>query len=135
MPSQKMPKTSLSHSKISYKRLLGAVIALIAFFMLLTSVIGLAEKYFAIKGRTRELKEKQLKLEQKELALMQENAYLETPDGQQQSLRAKFNVVQPGEEMIIITAPIAPAPQPASEQSRIGHWWEVIVRGLGLKND
>ncbi len=135
MPLQKMPKTSLSHSKISYKRLLGAVIALIAFFMLLTSVIGLAEKYFAIKGRTRELKEKQLKLEQKELALMQENAYLETPDGQQQSLRAKFNVVQPGEEMIIITTPITPAPEPTSEQSRIGHWWEVIVRGLGLKND
>ncbi|MFZ4500557.1 MAG: hypothetical protein ACOYMZ_03675 [Minisyncoccia bacterium] len=123
------------HSKLSYKRLLGALIALIAFFMLLTSVIGLAEKYFAIKGRTRELKEKQIKLEQKELALMQENAYLETPDGQQQSLRAKFNVVQPGEEMIIITGPLVAEPVPLEKQSRFSHWWEVIVRGLGLKND
>lgn len=124
-----------SKSKISYKRLLGAMVALIAFFMLLTSVIGLAEKYFAIKGRTRELKTKQIKLEEKELALMEQNTYLETPDGQQQSLRAKFNVVQPGEEMIIITAPLAAEPVPAEEQTRIGHWWEAIVRGLGLKKD
>ncbi|HEY0980155.1 MAG TPA: hypothetical protein VGE18_01975 [Candidatus Paceibacterota bacterium] len=124
-----------SKQKISYKRLLGALVALIAFFMLLTSVIGLAEKYFAIKGRTRELKTKQAKLEEKELALMEQNSYLETPDGQQQSLRAKFNVVKPGEEMIIITAPVVPEPVPVKEQSRIGHWWEAILRGLGFKKD
>ena len=128
-----MPKTSPSNSKLSSKRLLGALIALIAFFMLLTSVIGLAEKYFAIKGRTQELKTQQTKLEDKELALMEQNSYLETTDGQQQSLRAKFNVVQPGEEMIIITAPIAPEPMPIEERSRIGHWWQSVIRGIGLR--
>jgi len=128
-----MPKTQLSHSnRISYKRLLGTGVALVAFFILLTSVIGLAEKYFTIKARTRELKKQQAALVLKEQALMEQNAYLETSDGKAQSLRAKFNVVQPGEEMIIISTLPDVEPVPEEPQSRVGHWWDVIIKGLGF---
>jgi len=131
-----MHKTQLSHShKLSYKRLLGTGVALVAFFLLLTSVIGLAEKYFAIKSRTKELKKQQDALVLKERSLMEQNAYLETPDGQAQVLRAKFNVVQPGEEMIVIMNPPELEIPPEKEQSRLRHWWESLVRGLGFKKE
>jgi len=131
-----MAKTQFtSNNRISYKTLLGTGVALVAFFVLLTSVIGLAEKYFAIKGRTKELKKQQVTLIEKEQALMEQNAYLETPDGQAQVLRSKFNVVQPGEEMIIIMTPPEPVVPPEKEQSRIGHWWDAIVHGLGFKKE
>ncbi len=132
-----MVKTQFSHPHhtLSYKRLIAAGIALVVFFLLLTSVIGLAEKYFAIQKRTREIKNQQVVLEEKERVLTEQNAYLQTVDGQQQSLRAKFNVVNPGEEMIVITMPPDPAPLPAPEQSRIGGWWESLIRGLGFKKE
>ena len=131
-----MTKTQFqNNSRISYKTLLGTGIALVAFFVLLTSVIGLAEKYFAIKGRTKELKKQQAALIRKEESLMEQNAYLETPDGKAQVLRAKFNVVQPGEEMIVIMATPEPELPPEKEQSRIGHWWDAIVRGLGFNKE
>lgn len=132
-----MPKTQFphTHSKLSYKRLLGTGIALLAFFVLLTSVIGLAEKYIALQRRTKDLKKQQAALVQKEQALMEQNAYLETPEGKAQLLRAKYNVVQPGEEMIVITAIPEPDLPPAKEQSRFGHWWDSLIRGLGFGQD
>ena len=131
-----MAKTQFPNNrKISYKTLLGTGVALVAFFVLLTSVIGLGEKYFAIKSRTKELKKQQATLIAKEQSLMEQNAYLETPDGKAQVLRAKFNVVQPGEEMIVIMTPPEPELPPEKEQSRIGHWWDAIVHGLGFKKE
>ena len=131
-----MAKTQFpDNRKISYKTLLGTGIALVAFFVLLTSVIGLGEKYFAIKSRTKELKKQQATLIAKEQSLMEQNAYLETPEGKAQVLRAKFNVVQPGEEMIVIMATPEPELAPEKDQSRIGHWWDAIVRGLGFKKE
>lgn len=132
-----MAKTqfSSSNSTISYKRLLAAMIALVVFFLLLTSVIGLAEKYYAIRKRTGEIKVQQVTLLEKERALMEQNAYLSTVDGQQQSLRAKFNVVKPGEEMIVITVPVEPLAAPAAPKTGFGHWWQTILQGLGFKKE
>lgn len=130
-----MAKTqfSPSNSKLSYKRLLAAVAALIVFFLLLTSVIGLAEKYVALHKRTREIKAQQAVLKEKERDLMELNAYLATVDGQQQSLRAKFNVVKPGEEMIVITVPLEPQAAPMAPKTGFGHWWQTILQGLGIQ--
>lgn len=131
-----MTKTQFSDNrKISYKTLLGTAVALVAFFLLLTSVIGLAEKYFAIKGRTKELKKQQAALILKEQSLMEQNAYLETEEGKGQVLRAKFNVVRPGEEMIVLLTPPEVEQPPVKEQSRLGHWWDAIIHGLGIKKE
>ena len=131
-----MTKTQFPNNRqISYKTLLGTGVALVAFFVLLTSVIGLAEKYFAIKSRTKELKKQQTALVIKEQALMEQNAYLETDEGKSQVLRAKFNVVHPGEEMIVIVTPPELEQPPEKEQSRIGHWWDAIVKGLGFRKE
>lgn len=128
-----MAKTQLSHpQRISYKRLLATGAALVVFFLLLTSVIGLGEKYFTIKSRTKELKKQQETLIRKEQALMEQNAYLETSDGKAQSLRAKFNVVQPGEEMIVISTSGELPKNDMRQSSGIRHWWNVLITGLGF---
>lgn len=117
---------------ISSKRILGALIALVVFFLLLMSVIRLAEKYFAIKTRSRELQEEQTTLTAKQNELVQTNAYLATPGGTEQSLRERYNYLKPGEEMIIITPDTSPAPLPPPS-SGIGHWWDELLHGLGIR--
>ncbi|MEO5646149.1 MAG: hypothetical protein ABIO57_03580 [Candidatus Paceibacterota bacterium] len=115
------------------KRILGAAISLVIFFLFLTSVIGLAQKYFTIKARNKELNIEQSALAQKEKSLTTTNTYLATPEGTEQSLRERYNYIKPGEEMIVITPDTAP---PIVEQKTgVAHWWDQLLRGLGLRKD
>lgn len=122
-----------SQKQIPAKRALGAAASLLIFFLLMTSVIGLAEKYFAVKKRNRELTEESTSLQQKEVALAATNAYITSPEGTEQSLRERYNYVKPGEEMILIS-PEAPAPAAAAHQSAVARWWEELLQGIGLKH-
>lgn len=131
-----MPKTQLSkrQHRTAPKRVLGAALALIVAFLLLSSVIGLAEKYVAIQGRVRDLKEEQRELADKKTRLEATNRYIETNEGRERELRAKYNVVKPGEGMIVITEP-APLEGDRGPSSRVGRWWDSLLRGLGLRRD
>lgn len=119
------------HHSISPKRILGSVVALIVFFLLLTSVIGLGQKYFTLKSRSKELSEEQSELTQKEKTLSETNAYLATPEGTEESLRERYNYIKPGEQIIVITPdPAASTPEPSTG---IVHWWQELLKGLGIR--
>ncbi len=119
-----MPKTQFTAShqpKVPPKRLLGAALAVLLFCLLLSSVIRLAEKYFAVRARNRELATETVALQQKQASLEATNAYLSSPAGVEESLRERYNDVKPGEGMIIVTPQtpaVTAAPQPA-----VIRWW------------
>lgn len=130
-----MAKTQFSH-RLSYKVVLSTLLALGVFFLLLTSVIGLGQKYFTLRTRTKELKEEQQALIAKEQALTEQNAYLETIEGQAQLLRSKFNVVQPGEEIIVISNTLEDGEREEDVEVQIQEkksgFWHKILRAVGL---
>jgi cell division protein FtsB len=123
-----------SSSRISSKRLLGTVLSLVIFFLLMTSVIGLGQKYFALKARSKDLADQQAALQQKNAALVASNDYLATPEGTEQSLRERYNYVKPGEGMIIVSPPPPPPPAPPAPTG-IAYLWDQLLRGLGLRRD
>ncbi len=129
-----MPKTQLSQRQnhTSPKRALGAIVALVVVFLLLTSVIGLAEKYHAIRGRVKDLKVEETTLAAKQEELRETNRYIESPEGRERELRAKYNVIKPGEGMVVITEPSEPATD-ARPSTRVGRWWESLMKGLGIQ--
>lgn len=99
-----MAKTQFSTKKpFPYKTLMGMVVAIVAFFILLTSVIDLSGKYMMTRKRTKEFQTQRGELQEKEAILVEQNAYFETEKGQKQLLREKYNVVHEGEELVIIT--------------------------------
>jgi cell division protein FtsB len=121
------------HQSISPKRILGTLVSLVVFFLLLTSVIGLGQKYFALKSRSTELNQEQNQLSQKEQTLSDTNSYLATPEGTEESLRERYNYIKPGEQMIVITPDQSTPPPP--EKTGIVHWWDELLQGLGLRKD
>ncbi|MES2224601.1 MAG: septum formation initiator family protein [Patescibacteria group bacterium] len=132
MAKKQFPQSS--HYAIAPKRILGSAIALVVFFLLLTSVIGLAQKYFALKARSQELTEDQARLAEKRTALTTTNAYLATPEGTEESLRERYNYIKPGEQIIVIT-PEQTVDAEAEKRSVVGHWWDTVLRGLGIRKD
>lgn len=128
-----MAKTQFTEKKprLSYKRLLAALLALVLAFILLTSVISVAGKYIAIRRHIRELKGEQATLAAKSDVLTKKNAYLATTEGQEQALRDKYNVVKPGEGMIVIVPPDM-VPGAAKGSSTASRWWSAIIHGLGI---
>ncbi len=108
------------------------MIALVVFFLLLTSVIRLAEKHYRLTRRIRDMKENEAALIAKSAQFDQINKELDTKEGAERLLREKYNVVKPGEELIIVTNETV-LPIVALEQSRAGRWWEILLRGIGIK--
>jgi len=117
--------TAHHQPRISPKQLLGAVLALVLFFLLLSSVIGLAKKYFAVRTRNQELVGETKTLQQNEAELTATNAYLSSPQGEEASLREQYNYVKPGEGMIVISPAPSDAPAPVP-QSIFSRWWNEI---------
>jgi cell division protein FtsB len=123
-----------THYNVPPKRILGAAISLVIFFLFLTSVIGLAQKYFTLRTRNSELNNSQEELIAKEKDLSTTNNYLSTPEGTEQSLRERYNYIKPGEEMIVIT-PDTATPPPPPPKTGIAHIWDELLRGVGLRSD
>ncbi|HTH93477.1 MAG TPA: hypothetical protein VL576_03295 [Candidatus Paceibacterota bacterium] len=121
------------HEPVSSKRLLGAAVALIIFFLLLMSVIRLADKFFTIKARSKELKEEQATLTSNQNELVATNSFLSTPEGTEESLRERYDYLKPGEEMIIVSPNTEATPPPAPQQTGVAYWWDELLRGLGLR--
>ena len=109
------------------------MLAVVAAFLLLTSVIGVSGKYFGIRSHIETLEKEQTALQRKQDHLKSLNEYLATPEGQEQALRDKYNVVKPGEGMIIVTVPTA-TPETVVPKKGVSKWWDDILHGLGIRN-
>jgi cell division protein FtsB len=132
-PQSRKPQRN-QRSRTSPKRVLAAAVALGVAVMLLASVVGLAEKYITIRKRVRDLKEEQQRLVAKQEMLVKTNAYIETNEGEERELREKYNVVKPGEGMIVITNP-ATVGADTGPTTRVGRWWDALLRGLGIRGE
>lgn len=130
-----MPKSQLQRRRtaVSPKKILGAIVALLVVFILFTSVIGLTRKYLGVQKRVRALKEQEALVLEKQQNLKKITSYMETPAGEEYELRSKYNIVRPGEEVIIISE----AEKLPEEESKtiVGRWWESILKGLGLRKE
>jgi cell division protein FtsB len=131
MKTQFHPKPT---PRLSPRLILGFVVALVVFFLLLTSVIGLAEKHTVLRTEIEQLETKQGELKDKQESLAATNEYLKTPEGKEQVFRTKYNVVKPGEGMIIIT-PQPKLPPPPPPQSAVSRFWDSILEGLGIRGE
>ncbi len=128
-----MAKTQFQGQKLSPKKVLGAMAALFIAFLLLTSVINVAQKYFAIKKHIKELSTEHKQLQQKNENLAKTNNYLATDEGEEQALREKYNIVRPGEGMIIVAGPVSTDTE--NKRSNVSRFWDAILNGLGIKKD
>lgn len=112
--------------KVSPKQLLLTSAALIAALVMLASIISVAKKYFEVKRYITELNTEQSTLKQKYQNLVKNNDYLATPDGEEQVLRDKYNMVRPGEGLIIITDSSSNE-IPVEKTSRLTKWWQSLI--------
>jgi hypothetical protein len=118
---------------VSGRRIIFFLISGIIFFILLSSVINLGHKYIAIRGKLSELKKEQLDIERKQLALDEQNQFLSTKEGQERLLREKYNLVKPGEGVIVVTEPQSGDMNDKDRRSIIGNIWHSILRALGFE--
>lgn len=125
-----------SGQHISGRRVVILIAVSILFFILLSSVINLGKKYSAIQGKLHELSKEEGEVTDKQAALKEKNDFLMTPDGEERILREKYDVVRPGEGVIIVTEPDT-STMATNEKSGswIGNFWRAIVHGLGFGHD
>lgn len=118
--------------RTSPRRILAAAVALGVAVLLLASVISMAEKYATTRKRVRDLKAEEARLKEKQEELTKRNAYIETKEGEERELREKYNVVKPGEGVVVITEP-ADTGVKTGPTTRVGRWWDSLMRGLGIR--
>jgi hypothetical protein len=118
-------------SPISAKQILLAIVAVLLFALLLSSVFGLMNKYFAMRRHIRSLKQEKLALEQKKALVTNMNDYIDTKEGQERVFRDKYRLLKPGEGLIVVTNE-EPISSPETRKPAIRRLWDSIKAGLGL---
>jgi cell division protein FtsB len=103
-------------------------------FLLFLSVFNVSKKYFDIRNNIEKLENEKSELESKRANLKEINERINSPDGIEQSLRDKYNVVKPGEGIIIVTG-VSKLADAGEEKSRISKWWDDILHGIGIRKD
>lgn len=131
-----MPQpTPRKRNQISSRSVIIFVALSIVFFILLSSVITLGRKYIALRAKLGELNTEQQTISDKQALLKERNDFLTTPEGEERILREKYDVVQPGEGVIIVTEPdIGAPPTAAHPDSWVGNVWHAVLRGLGIEH-
>lgn len=131
MANTQSSKPSTKRS-LSARAILTAIVAVILFLLMLSSVVNLFIKYRAMRAHIRELKEEQIHLQEKKVALTTTNEFIGTPEGKEQIYRDKYRLVKPGEGIIVITqepeSKIAEQKKPA-----LRRFWDSLLAGLGLR--
>lgn len=120
--------------RLSPKAILSLLFSSLIAFLLLLSVFNVSKKFFDIRGNIKKLESEKIELEVKRDNLNEINALLNTPEGVEQTLRDKYNVVKPGEGIIIVTG-IDSTENNLMKSSRVSRWWNDILHGLGIRKD
>lgn len=130
-----MSKTQFTErrQKFTPKRLLASMASIFVTFILLTSTINVAQKYFGIKKNIKDLNNEYSDLKQKSNDLIETNSYMVTAEGEEEALREKYNIVKPGEGMVIVSS--LPEVESKNQKSAVSRIWESILKGLGIKHD
>lgn len=130
-----MSKTQFTErrQKFTPKRLLASMASIFVAFILLTSTINVAQKYFGIKKNIKDLNNEYSDLKQKSNDLIETNSYMVTAEGEEEALREKYNIVKPGEGMVVVSS--LPEVESKNQKSAVSRIWESILRGLGIKHD
>ncbi len=119
--------------KVSAKQILVALIAVVLFSLLLSSVLGLMSKYIVMRKHISSLKESKTSLEQKKSSVTEMNNYIDSPEGQERVFRDKYRVLKQGEGMIVVTNEVSDKTENLQKKSGIALFWDSILRGLGLR--
>ncbi len=131
-----MTKTQ-SHRSHRYplnaRTVLVAVISLLLFSLLLSSVIRLFLKYRSIRTHIKDLRTEEISLSKKKAALIETNSHIQTPQGQEQLFRDKYRLVKPGEGIIVVTKEDTPPSEVVQSDSSIGRLWNTLLRALGIR--
>ena len=123
---------SAPKKKLSPRAILAFLLSSIVAFLLFFSVSNVSQKYFGIRGNIKKLQEDKSILEKKRQNLQEINILLDTPDGIEQSLRNKYNVVKPGEGIIIVTG-AGLSDEIPPEKRGVSKWWDDILHGIGVR--
>lgn len=121
------------NNPVSAKLVLTAMVAVLLFSLLLSSVIGLMNKYVAMRRHINSLKEEQSSLKQKQESVTKMNDYINTPEGKEFIFRDKYRVVKPGEQMIVITNEPEKEVNNNEKPPVFRRFWDSILRGLGVQ--
>lgn len=130
-----MKKQLAKLNRIPPKHVLLFVVSAILFFILLTAVLNLGKKYFGLKNKLAELTQEKTNLVQKQEDLKAENEYLGSPEGEEHLLREKYQLVKPGEGLIVITNPDTDGDDSLKPKTGFRKFWDTILRGLGIRKD
>ncbi len=130
MKNQNRPQQAKESSRT--KSILVTLIALVIFFMLLSSVLGLFAKYRAIRSHIKDLKQEESNLTKKKDAVTEQNKYLNTPEGKEQVFRDTYRLIKPGEGIVVITSD-KEVVEDTDKKPGIQRFWESILEGLGLR--
>lgn len=130
MKIQPSPKTK--SKRISARAILMALVAILAFTLLLSSVLGLMSKYTTMRKHIKNLKLEQSTLVEKKVAVTDMNNYIDTPEGQERIFRDKFRLLKPGEGVIVVTDDEIPEVEVINKKSAFGLFWVNLKKGLGL---
>jgi cell division protein FtsB len=127
---QRKQHTINNKKRFGSRAILAALVGFSVFFLLLSSVIGLWEKYMAIRAHIKELKQQEVILKQKKDKVTDMNKYLETTEGKEEIFRDTYRLVKPGEGIVVITSDDKESV--VSKKPAILRFWDTIMRGLGL---
>lgn len=128
MAKRQLPKRRFP---VSPRSVISLMVAVIIAFLFLFSVIGLFRKYITLRREIADLRAQHATLQEKEQQLREKNTFLETSEGQEQLLRNKFNLVRPGESVVVIS-PNKKAIVPEVRHSAARRFWDSVVEFLGL---
>ena len=132
---QNMQKMQSSRRRsVSIKTLFFFAGSAILFVCMLWAVCTLGSKYLDTRSKLSEDTSEQQTLERKKQELTDENAYLNTPEGQEHMIRDKYSLVKPGEGLIVITEPSSDTVQAQHSGTGIARWWDTLLKGLGIRH-
>ncbi len=129
MPPKQHIKKNRNYSP---KTILLFIVALLVFFMILSSVVDLTKKYLSIRRHISELKKEEVELKLKKENLINSNLFLETPEGKEKVFRDSYRLVKEGEGIIVINKDSIPDDN-AVKRVGIKRFWDSILRALGLR--
>jgi cell division protein FtsB len=123
-----------SLKKLSPRSILSLLVSALIAFLLLVAVFNVATKYFGIRSNIKKLEAQKSELQTKKDNLEDINKRLETAEGIEETLRDKYNVVKPGEGMIIVTNKDESMDN-KSGKNAVSRWWNDILLGIGIRKE